>query len=66
MLADTLTIVIPLTVFAYGVWLAVRMVRNRKKRKGCGGCSGCSGCPYAGSCASAEDCKLDRGEPPRE
>jgi hypothetical protein len=57
MLGTTLSIVIPVVVFAYGVWLAVRLIRNRKKGGGCGG--GCAGCPYAGSCHSAADCRLD-------
>ena len=53
MFGFTLSIVIPVVVFGYGVWLAVRMIRNRKK----GGCNGCAGCPYAGQCgASCDDC----------
>lgn len=54
MLGVTLSIVIPAVLFAYGVWLAVRMIRNRKKGVGCSG--GCGSCPYAGNCSM---------EPPR-
>ncbi len=58
MLGTTLSIVIPAVVFAYGVWLAVRLIRNRKKGGSCGG--GCAGCPYAGSCHSVSDCRLEQ------
>lgn len=57
MLGTTLSIVIPLVLIGYGVWLAVKLIRNRKKGGGCGG--GCAGCPYAGSCHSTEECKLN-------
>ena len=47
MLGTSLSIVIPLVVIAYGIWLVVRMVRNCKT----GGCAGgCGDCPYAGEC----------------
>ena len=52
MLGVTLSIVIPAVLIAYGVWLAVRMIRNRKR--GCGYSGGCGSCPYAGNC-SRED-----------
>ncbi len=57
MLGTTLSIVIPVVVVAYGVWLAVRLIRNRKKGGCCGG--GCAGCPYAGGCHGTEDCRLE-------
>jgi hypothetical protein len=57
MLGTTLTILIPAVVIAYGVWLAVRLIRNRKKGGCCGG--GCAGCPYAGGCRSTESCRLN-------
>ena len=59
MLGTTLSIVIPAVVIGYGIWLAVRMIRNRKKG-GCGG--GCANCPYAGGCRSVEDCRLPQKE----
>lgn len=49
MLGITLSIVIPVVLIGYGIWLAARMVRNRKKGTGCAG--GCSCCPYAGDCS---------------
>jgi len=53
----TLSIVIPVVVIGYGVWLAVRMIRNRKK----GACGGdCSGCPYAGGCQGDAPCRLKK------
>ena len=55
MFGFTLSIVIPVVVFGYGIWLAVRMIKNRKKGGSC--CGGCAGCPYAGSCHSPEDCQ---------
>jgi len=56
MLGYTLTIVIPVVVFGYGIWLAVRMIKNRKKGGSC--CGGCAGCPYAGNCSSPDDCRV--------
>lgn len=56
MLGMTLSIVIPAVVFGYGIWLAVRLIRNRKKG---GYCGGCASCPYAGSCHSTEDCRVN-------
>ena len=61
MIGDTLTIVIPAVLIAYGVWLAVRMIRRRKAGGGCSSCGGCTGCPYAGSCHNTEECRLPKG-----
>ncbi len=47
MLGTALSIVIPLTVAAYAIWLAVRALSRRGKGR-CAG--GCANCPYAGSC----------------
>jgi len=54
----TLSIVIPAVVIGYGIWLAVRLIRDRKKGDG----GGCAGCPYAGSCHGTEDCRLTETE----
>ncbi len=48
MLGTILSIVLPVVVIGYGVWLAIRLIRNRKKGVGCSG--GCGSCPYAGRC----------------
>ena len=56
MLGITLSIVIPVVLIGYGIWLAVRMIRNRKKGGSC--CGGCAGCPYAGNCHSTDDCRI--------
>ena len=48
MIGTILSVVIPVAVIAYGVWLAVQMILNRKKGSHCGG--GCASCPYAGGC----------------
>ncbi|NCB36714.1 MAG: FeoB-associated Cys-rich membrane protein [Clostridia bacterium] len=56
MLGTTLSIVIPVVLIAYGVWLAVRMIRNRSTGK----CGSCGSCPYAGGCHSAENCRLEQ------
>lgn len=53
-MSTTLSIVIPVVIIAYGVWLAVRMIRNRSTGK----CGDCGNCPYAGGCHSAGDCQL--------
>lgn len=55
----TLSIVIPVVLIGYGVYLAVRMIRNRK-RGGC--CGGCAGCPYAGDCGGRDACRLPKEE----
>ena len=47
MLGTVLSVVIPLVVVGYGVFLAVRLWRNRKRGHGC---SGCAGCPWASEC----------------
>ena len=62
MIGIMLSIVIPAVVIGYGVWLAVRMVRNRN-RKGCG-YGGCGSCPYAGSCQSTENFERPKREEP--
>ena len=59
MLGTTLSILIPAVVIAYGVWLAVRMIRNRSTGK----CGNCAGCPYAGGCHSVRDCRLEKDQP---
>lgn len=64
MFGETLSVVIPLVIISYGVYLAVRMFRNRKKGGGC--CGGCVNCPYAGSCSSTEDCRLTHEEKKHE
>ena len=55
MLSATLSVVIPTVVIGYGLWIAVRMFRNRKKGGGC--CGGCASCPYAGSCHDPDACR---------
>ena len=55
MIGLTLSIVIPVVVLGYGVWLAVKLLRDRKKGGG-----GCAGCPYAGGCRCVKDCKLSK------
>lgn len=63
MLGTTLTIVIPLTVAAYAVWLLVRMLRRRGKGR-CAG--GCASCPYAGSCAVPPKQRPSKKEAPHD
>ena len=58
MLGTWLSILIPLVLLGFGIWLAVRMIRNRKKGVTCSG--GCSGCPYAGSCHAQTGRKNDQ------
>ena len=58
MLGTWLSILIPLVLLSYGVWLAVRMIRNRRKGVTCSG--GCSGCPYAGNCHTKTETKSDQ------
>ena len=58
----TLSIVIPVVLIAYGVWLAVRLIFNRKKGPHCGG--GCAGCPYAGGCDRCRDASPARKSDP--
>ena len=60
MLGTTLSIVIPVAVIGYGVWLAVRMIKNRRRG---GACGSCAGCPYAGGCRSADACRLSGKDP---
>lgn len=46
----TLTILIPLVVGAYALWLVFRMLRDRKQGK-CG--HGCASCPLRDGCDTA-------------
>ena len=51
-LGNTLTVVIPLVVLGYGVWLVYRMIRGRGK--GNCGFGGCYGCPMRDSCETVQ------------
>lgn len=50
-LGGTLTILIPLVVGVYALWLVFRMLRDRKQGK-CG--QGCLNCPLRDGCDTAK------------
>lgn len=56
---STLSVVIPLTLFAYALFLIFRMIKDRKKGKCLGGCASC---PLRDSCETVEK----TGKPPQK
>ncbi len=55
----TLTVLIPLVVLAYALWLIVRMIKSRKQ--GNCGC-GCGGCPIREGCEIVQKQAADKSE----
>ena len=56
----TLTVLIPLVVLAYAVWLVARMVRARRRGESTCGYGGCAGCPMAEGCQLAKKREAER------
>lgn len=56
----TLTILIPVVLLGYAIWLVARMMRGKRRGESICGYGGCAGCPMAEGCQLARKRELDQ------